>query len=74
VARCANTGISMFIDPYGRVSKKTQINTEAYIVGDVPLRTEKTFYTQHGDVFTYAILLVTIVGVIKAYAQRNQKT
>ena len=74
IARCANTGISMFIDSYGRVLRKTRINAEESVVGVLPLRTEKTFYTQHGDVFTYAIFLVTIAGFIKAYAKSNHKT
>ncbi|MBE0645214.1 MAG: apolipoprotein N-acyltransferase [Bacteroidetes bacterium] len=49
VARCANNGISCFIDPYGRVYEKTALYTRTGIVRDLPLRSDRTFYTRHGD-------------------------
>lgn len=49
VARCANNGISCFIDPYGRVRQKTTMYTRTGITGTIPLINERTFYTKHGD-------------------------
>ena len=49
VARCANNGISCFIDPYGRVRQETELYTRTGIIGLVPLIDEQTFYTRHGD-------------------------
>lgn len=49
VARCANNGISCFIDPYGRVTDATELYTRAGIVRELPLRGDLTFYTRHGD-------------------------
>ena len=49
VVRCANGGISCFIDPYGRMYDKTQMYTEASITRVIEPRTEQTFYTRHGD-------------------------
>lgn len=49
VARCANNGVSCFIDPYGRVREETELYTRTGIVGDLPLRRDRTFYTRHGD-------------------------
>jgi len=51
IARCANTGISMFVDPYGRVSNVTPIFVRRNVVGGVSLKKEKTFYTVNGDWF-----------------------
>ncbi|MBN1447184.1 MAG: apolipoprotein N-acyltransferase [Bacteroidetes bacterium] len=51
VARCANNGISCFIDPYGRVRQKTGLYTRTGIMGSIPLIREQTFYTRHGDWF-----------------------
>jgi len=49
VVRCANGGISCFVDPLGRMYDKTQMYTEASIVRSIQPRSEQTFYTRHGD-------------------------
>lgn len=51
IARCANTGVSMFVDPYGRVSRATPIFIRKNVVGEISLNNEKTFYTMKGDWF-----------------------
>ena len=59
VARCANNGISCFIDPYGRISDKTDLYTRTGIIADLPLRTDRTFYTRHGDWLPLGLTVVT---------------
>lgn len=49
VARCANGGISSFIDPEGRMYDATAMYTEAYIQRSIQPRVATTFYTEHGD-------------------------
>ena len=49
VVRCANGGISCFIDPSGRMYDQTRMYTEASIVRDITPRNDQTFYTRHGD-------------------------
>lgn len=49
VVRCANGGISSFIDPMGRMFDKTQMYAEAKINRVIQPRSEPTFYTRHGD-------------------------
>jgi apolipoprotein N-acyltransferase len=66
VVRCANTGISCFIDPYGRITGKVQKDgkdtlVEGYLTRPVYLSEEKTLYTRHGDLFAYLCLLVSAV-------------
>ena len=50
-ARSANTGISGFIDPYGRILDESDIFVEDALVHDIPLRETTTFYTRYGDIF-----------------------
>ncbi|MEO8209093.1 MAG: apolipoprotein N-acyltransferase, partial [bacterium] len=52
IARCANTGISDFIDPEGNMYEETQIDERKNIVFNIGLRKEKTFFTLHGDLFS----------------------
>ena len=62
VLRCANTGISMIIDPRGEVLQKTKLNTEAVMIDNIKGTNYKTFYTKFGNIF--AQLLFIIVGVL----------
>lgn len=57
-ARAANTGVSGFIDPYGRVLQASPIFTEQTLTGSLPLVRAKTFYTEHGDLFAYACVII----------------
>ena len=57
LVRAANTGVSCFIDPFGRVigrvsEKGRDIFIDGYLAREIPLRTETTFYTGFGDVFS----------------------
>lgn len=61
IARCANTGISDFIDPEGNMYEKTEIDVKTNIVFDVGLRNEKTFYTMHGDLFAKICLAAGLI-------------
>ncbi len=71
IARCANTGISSFIDPYGRILKKSRFNQQAALVQDIPLRRETTFYTQHGDLFSYVVLGISGLALMGAAAKKK---
>ena len=53
IARAANTGISGFIDPKGKILKKGAIFTEEAMNGTIRLSKKKTFYTLYGDVFAW---------------------
>ena len=48
VARCANTGISMTVDPYGRILGQTDLNKRTNLIGDISKRVETTFFSRHG--------------------------
>jgi len=67
LARAANTGISGFVDPYGRVLDRTPLFEPAVRVHDVRVLTGRTIYGRIGDAFAYAglalSLLVLAVGL-----------
>jgi len=49
VVRAANTGISGFVDPTGRIVGKTALFEEAALTDEVPVLKGKTIYTRWGD-------------------------
>ena len=59
--RSANTGISGFIDPAGRILETTPLFKEATAVRDVPLLSGLTLYTRYGDIFAGACLLAMVI-------------
>ena len=70
LVRAANTGISGFIDPAGRILAFTDLFTEDALVMNVPLLTEQTLYTRLGDSFARLCLaVVAILGGWKAAQQ-----
>jgi len=60
-ARAANTGISGFIDPVGRIIEASPIFTQAALQAQIPIRQTKTFYSRHGDVFAYGCMLISLL-------------
>ena len=60
-ARAANTGISGFIDPFGRIIEASPLFTEAALQATIPVRQTQTFYSRHGDVFAYGCMLISLL-------------
>ncbi|MFW6082009.1 MAG: apolipoprotein N-acyltransferase [Desulfosalsimonas sp.] len=55
--RSANTGISGFIDPSGRIEMASEIFETRTLVGDVALIKDRpTFYSRHGDFLPWACM------------------
>ena len=59
--RAANTGISGFIDPFGRIIQASPIFTETALQAEIPVRQTRTFYSRHGDVFAYGCMLISLL-------------
>jgi len=72
IARCANTGITCFIDRFGRLSNASPLFEQAIVCGEVALRAKETFYTRHGDWLAIAALVVTLAAVPVAVARALQ--
>lgn len=78
IARCANTGISMFVDPYGRVKKPTRIFVRNIVIDQIPLKRpdgagwhRETFYAKHGDWFGSACLLIAFAAIGAAVIRKS---
>jgi apolipoprotein N-acyltransferase len=74
LVRAANTGVSCFIDQWGRIGKcvekingstkrKTYISSFAY--QNVDFSSSKTFYTKFGDVFTIFCFGCILFGILR---------
>ncbi|OGW35784.1 MAG: apolipoprotein N-acyltransferase [Nitrospirae bacterium GWD2_57_9] len=66
VARAANTGVSGFIDAKGRILAASYIFTPAHLTGTLTPGIKRTFYSRHGDVFSYACTLLSVLTLIFA--------
>jgi len=71
VARAANTGISAFIDPVGRLLDETPLFRQAVRTRAMPVMDQKTFYTSYGDLFAIGCVLMTLVLCIRAFRNRS---
>jgi apolipoprotein N-acyltransferase len=56
--RSANTGVSGFIDPVGRIVTASPIFTEQALKSAIAVGQPHTFYSRHGDVFAYACAII----------------
>ncbi len=67
-ARAANTGVSAFIDPRGRVHQATPLFEEAWRMAELELRPAPlggSFYSRHGDVFAMLCWLACAILVFQ---------
>jgi len=81
VVRCANGGISCFIDPYGNMYDRTAMYTQASVVRSIQPLTEKTFYTEHGDwiariagIISALFLISTLINVLRSRMMKSRLT
>jgi apolipoprotein N-acyltransferase len=72
LVRSANTGISGFIDPLGRVTAETPIFKEACVTMEVPLLNISTLYTRWGDVIAVGCLVVMSLMMVRQYLNRKR--
>ncbi|MBI2301878.1 MAG: apolipoprotein N-acyltransferase [Armatimonadetes bacterium] len=64
VARCANGGISAFIEPTGVVTGATDWHQATVHVGGIRMRDDTTFYVRHGNWFPVLCLLATFAFLL----------
>lgn len=72
VARCANTGISCFIDRFGNVDKRTRLYESATIIGDCELNSELSIYSRYGDWLSLLCCGVGALALGAAALRRNR--
>jgi len=70
LVRAANTGVTCFITPNGRVVRKSKIYTTVQLTDDVYPRTRTTVYARFPRVFPYLILAAAAALIIGAVSLR----
>jgi apolipoprotein N-acyltransferase len=77
LARSANTGISGFIDPAGRVLASTALLQDAVAIRTLPLLKVRSLYNRIGDLFAQVCLalalLIMVVEFVRWKKNRNKK-
>jgi len=80
MVRAANTGVTCFVNQFGRVTQVLRDETgstftEGVVAGEIKIPTERelTFYTRHGELFAKVCALVTLFTILAASAVRWRK-
>ena len=69
IARCANTGVSCIIDPFGRIIDRVKgprgndIFVQGILSGTIIPSKSKTIYTRYGNFFAWICIIVTCLFV-----------
>ncbi len=75
IVRAANTGISAFIDPAGRIVAEAPLFEPAVLVDNVSMLQVHSFYSRHGDLFSLACSLwaggMVLVSLGLAWRRRH---
>ncbi len=75
LARSANTGVSGFVDPYGRVLARSRIFERETLTREVRLLHGRTVYGIIGDLFAYLCVAFTAVALAAgAWSRRAGRT
>ncbi|MCX7982259.1 MAG: apolipoprotein N-acyltransferase [Syntrophales bacterium] len=71
LVRAANTGISAFVDPVGRITGETGLFMPATLYSQVKLYRGNTFYSRYGDVFSLSCLVCVFIGLLITTRRRK---
>ncbi len=77
VVRSANTGVSCFIDPYGRIVDRVKdtngqdIFVRGVLTGSVIPTETKTIYTRYGDWFAWLSISCSVVFLFVAFLKKK---
>ena len=76
LVRSTNTGVSGFIDPYGRVTARLtnggeDLFVEGTLTREIFLSPAGTFYTRYGDVFAYGCIAFSIGLMIWVFFRKK---
>lgn len=70
LARCANSGISMAVDQFGRIVGKTGLYTRTVLTADLAAGRLGTLYARLGDWPVYLSALAAVAALAVAFARR----
>jgi apolipoprotein N-acyltransferase len=79
MVRAANTGVTCFVNEFGRVTQILQDDTgntftEGVLTGEinVPQDRQLTFYARHGELFAELCAAVTLLALVFIFVQRKR--
>jgi len=64
VLRATDTGITVSIDPYGRVVARAPLHVRTTLEAPFGLERDTTFYTRHGDWFAWGCAIISVLGFV----------
>jgi len=80
MVRAANTGVTCFVNQFGRVTQVLLDDTgstftEGVLTGEINVPTEHdlTFYTRHGELFAKICAAITAVAILIVFGMRRSK-
>jgi apolipoprotein N-acyltransferase len=71
LVRAANTGISVVIDPLGRIVKSLPLGTEGIMDASLPRRIEATLYARTGDSGVALVIGAALIIIIRRRVKRR---
>ncbi len=72
ILRDTNNGVTAVIDPYGRVQQSIPRHEVGALAARYGFNDETTFYTEHGDVFAWLCVILTVVLLLWCMRARLQ--
>jgi len=80
MVRAANTGVTCFINQYGRITQELRDETgsqftEGVLSGEIAVPTSRdfTFYTRHGELFATCCAGVTMIALFFNLLRRHKR-
>lgn len=74
IARCANTGISCFVTPYGEIEQATPYWEQAVICKNMTPNEKQTLFVKFGDIISYSSSILAILLFIWSQILRFKKS
>lgn len=71
VIRCANTGISSFIDIVGREKKRAGWWDKTVLIGKLKSSTKMTFYAKHGDYLGRILAFLSVILFVSTLVRKK---
>ncbi len=71
IARAANTGVSAFVEPTGRIGPMLPLLERGVLHRSIPLRARATLYTRLGDWLVWACAGLGAIGAAVAFLRRS---
>ncbi len=72
VLQAANTGFSGIIDPLGKILKKSDLEREEILTGEIKLLNKKTFFIKGGYLFPIFSLIITFLLILIAVLKEKR--